>query len=173
MLDVTMEELQHSLDLDEHLSTQRLGLWVSRSAWAAMAAVLVAALLGYLGGGPLSHRSARHPSGIALDYDGFGRYGADSILSFEIPAGAAGGDTRSLWIDGDYLQSMKIDQITPEPDKVVQSSGGYRYMFLVSQQAPDLEVTFDLTAAEVGGLTGAFSDRMATGATTFDQFLFP
>jgi hypothetical protein len=137
-----------------------------------MAAVLVAALLGYLGGGPLGNRNARHPSGIALDYDGFGRYGADSMLSFEVPAGAAG-SARSLWIDGDYLQSMKIDHIIPEPDKVVQSNGGYRYTFLISQQAPDLKVTFDLTAAEAGRLTGAFSDATAARATTFDQFLFP
>jgi hypothetical protein len=169
----TVEEPEHSLDLEEHPRVQRLGWAVSRIAWGVMAAVVVAALLGLFGGGPLGRRSTNHPSGVVLRYDGFGRYGADSGLLFEIPASAAGGNERSVWVDTDYLQSMKIDHISPEPDMVTQTRDGYRYTFLVSDRVPVLEATFDLTAAEVGRIQGGFSDGEVDDITTFDQFIFP
>jgi hypothetical protein len=168
-----MEEPQHSLDLEEHLRVQRLGWVVSRTAWIAMAAIVVAALLGFFGGGPLGRRSIEHSSGVVLHYDGFGRYGADSILRFEVPASAAGGTERPVWLDTDYVQSMKVDNISPEPDTVTQSEGGYLYTFLVSDRASVLEVTFDLTAGAAGRTQGAFSDGTADQISTFHQFIFP
>jgi hypothetical protein len=168
-----VEESEHSLDLEEHLRVQRLGWAVSRIAWVVMAAVVVAALFGLFGGGPLGRRSTNHPSGVVLHYDGFGRYGADSALLFEIPASAAEGNERSVWVDTDYLQSIKVDHISPEPDMITQARGGYRFTFLVSDRAPVLEATFDLTAAEVGRIQGGFSVGEADDITTFDQFFFP
>jgi hypothetical protein len=168
-----MEDPQHTLDLEEHLRVQRIGWLVSRIAWSVMAAIVVAALAGVFGGGPLGARTSVHPSGIALHYDAFGRYGADSILRFEVPASAAEGDDRSVWLDADYVQSMKVDNISPEPDMVTQSDGGYRYTFVVSDRASVLEVTFDLTAAKVGRTHGGFSDGTADQITTFAQFIFP
>lgn len=153
---------------------QRLGWATDRVAWVVLAALGVLALLGLFGGGPLGARTISHPSGLSLTYDRFGRKGADVVLTFSVPPRALDGGRAEIWLSSNYLDGVKVDQITPMPDQVTPSKSGLLFSFLAgrSMRTP-LQVTFDLTADEVGRHLGSFSSGSRGEAIDFQHFFYP
>jgi hypothetical protein len=163
-----------TLDLDEHLGAQRLEFAADRVVWAAMALIALAALLGFFGGGPLGMATVTDPSGVRLAYDRFGRKGADSVLTFEVPPQAFVRGAGQVWLSRDYLEGMKIDNITPEPDRVSRRGDGLLYYFSApGDSGVPLVVAFDLTGDVFGSHRGRFSSRSPIRTTSFGQFFFP
>ncbi len=50
----------------------------------------------------------------------------------------------------DYLEGMKLDQLSPDPDSVTARSEGYLYPFLASSTKKALTVAFDFTPSAQG-----------------------
>ena len=161
-----------SLELDEHLPLQRIGWLVDRVAWAALLLVIVAGLFGLFGQGGLSSQRAQSPDGrLAVEYERFARRGGDNVLRLEI-TGQSGADSLSLWLDRQYVEAMKVDGISPEPQEQVVAVDRYVYSW---SHEPDvtLRVTFDFTVSDIGGLTGAAGLEGSDVVVGFDQFLYP
>jgi hypothetical protein len=119
------------LELVEDIDAERLEWRIQRVSWLAIAAVLVAGLLGLLGPGPMSSRSTMDAEGkLRLEYKRFLRFQAPSELRVEIKP--TGENKAELWINSDFIQHVKVEAIVPPPQRAEFSNGGINYTFPVS-----------------------------------------
>ena len=106
-----------SIELDEDIPHERRQWRAERIGWTIMLILAVAALLGLLGHGPLSRTTATSPDGqLRVEYYRFEREAAPSDL--KVTFAAAGQGDVGIWIDRAFADSLDIEAITPEPDRV-------------------------------------------------------
>jgi len=78
------------LDINQDLAFQRRSWSLQRIGWGLIALVLIAALLGLFGHGPLSEATTDDPSlPIRLAYERFGRFGSPLVLRIRVEPAAA------------------------------------------------------------------------------------
>ena len=162
------------LDIDEDLEYQRRAWRFQRIGWIAIGLVLIGALLGLFGRGPLSRSVATDPENrFALEYDRIARYESPFRLVIQLQPVPESSRSRTarLWIDGQYAESLRIEQITPEADRTEITADGFVYMFHMSN-GQSSTITMTGTMEHVGWVQG----RLGTGprdAVVFRQFVFP
>jgi hypothetical protein len=153
------------LQIDEDLNFQRREWKIQRVAWVAMALLIIAALLGVFGTGPLSSATIER-EGLRLEHERFCRWQRGTDLRFTI---GGTGDPVLLLLGSEYLDRVKIERITPEPGKVEAVSDGVVFQFFLQGPAA---VTFHLTPKKFGLVSGkARLDQAAP--ITFTQFIYP
>jgi hypothetical protein len=167
------EEALPGLEIDEHLDTQRRGLIGDRIAWASLAVVIVSAVLGLFGNGLLGPSSVTAPGGgLVVGYDRFTRFGADSILSVRVSSDVFDGDRFSVALPLGYLDAMRLDGVSPQPLEEVRSEREITYLFAAPDSA-HATVRFDITASDVGPLSGAVTVGRTGTRVSLSQFLWP
>lgn len=160
------------LQLDENFEAQRRGWIADRIGWAAMAAVIVAALAGLFGNGFVGLDEAKDTTGLLeVEYNRFGRNGADVTLTVQVSETASTQGEIAVWLPNEYLDAVRIDDIRPAPDKSQAHDNGLLFTFLTA--GGDLEALFDLTGDQVGQVDGIVGLDGPQGAATFDQFFYP
>jgi hypothetical protein len=153
------------LQIDEDLNFQRREWKIQRGGWVAMALVIIAALLGVFGTGPLSSATIEG-EGLRLEHERFCRLERGTDLRFTL---AGTGDPALLLIGGEYLDRVMIERITPEPVKVEGVSAGVVFQFVLQGPA---SVTFHLKPKKFGLAPG--KARLGQAAPiTFTQFIYP
>ena len=160
------------LQLDEHYGSQRRGWMADRIGWAVMAIVIVAALTGLFGNGFIGLRNAKDNTGLLeVEYNRFGRNGADITLTVVVRESAAAQSEIAIWLSNEYLDAVRIDDIRPTPDATEAHANGLKFTFLTA--GGDLEAMFDLTGGKVGPVSGLVGLGGPQGAASFDQFFYP
>lgn len=126
---------------------------IERGGWVLMVLIMLAATLGVFAEGPLSWSTMRQSStGVVVDYERLVRRGGPTGLSITVPAEHAGGGTIALWIDENYLNDVRIDNISPTPDSVTAEGGGLLYEFAVGSTT-NLNVSISLQPDAIGWRT--------------------
>jgi hypothetical protein len=147
-------------------------MWrVERVTWVVMAALLVLALLGLLGPGPLSDRVAGDKSGpIWVEYERFTRFEAPTELTVHLKRPPTTSQV-GVWLAKDYCDRIEIESITPEPASSNIAADGVNYLFDVRADADDAVVTFHIRPRAPGSLRG----EIGSGETrlSLDQFAYP
>jgi hypothetical protein len=139
-------------------------IWTAqRIGWCVIAALIIAALAGVFGVGPASHASAES-AGLRLDYERFGRLLRPMSLRFALGEGRPA----ELALTRRYLESFRIEQITPEPSEVASTGAWVVYRFA---GAGPVVVIFDLVAEQIGTVAG--SAHSGGAALEFRQFIYP
>jgi hypothetical protein len=138
-----------------------------------MVTIILAALLGVFGTGPLSSAMAgSEPAGLAVNYERFVRHQGEMELTIEIAPGQAEDGQVELWIDNAYLDEMVIENVQPEPEEV-RSSGDRRiFVFVVDSADTALQVTVDSTPKAMGRLESTMGVNSGSGIT-FTQISLP
>jgi hypothetical protein len=160
-----------ALEIDDDLEHQRHAWRFQRVGWIAIGVLLLAAVLGLFGKGPLSRSviaDSRHR--IIIEYDRIARYETAFRLVIQLEALPESPRTARLWIDPRYARSLRIEQIAPDADRTETGADGLTYVFHVSA-APAI-ITVTGTMQDVGWVHG----RVGTGpgdAVDFRQFVFP
>lgn len=114
---------------EQDLSYQRREWALERFGWLAFSIVLIAALAGMLGRGPLSSRTATSESGtLSVRYDRFVRRCSATELTFVL-TGLGKSETVRLWIDRQYLDAVGIESIVPRPAHEELDSDGAAFVF--------------------------------------------
>ena len=153
------------MEIDSDVKFQRREWIAQRIGWIVIAAVVLAALVGTFGTGPVSRASAQAP-GLQLEYERFVRWRQSMKLRCLVS------ETKpetQVAISRDYLDSVQIEQITPPP--VQAESAGAWLVYRFAGPAP-MAVTFSVKAEEFGYLPGAV--RIPDGeAVSFRQFIYP
>jgi hypothetical protein len=153
------------IQIEQDLNFQRREWKIQRVGWIAMALVIIAALLGAFGTGPLSSATIE-TEGLRLEHERFCRLERATELRFTI--GGTGAPVLLL-IGSGYLNRVMIERITPEPAKVEAVSDGVVFEFFLRGPAT---VTFHLTPKKFGLASG--KARLGQAAPiTFTQFIYP
>jgi hypothetical protein len=139
----------------EDPSTVQREWQVQRVGWAVLVAIVVAALAGVFGTGPLSWtRATADDASLVVDYSRFAREGGSISLVVHFPPGAIDGDEVRVRTDNALLQGIEVEQITPEPSSQSSVDGGVVFTFDVEPGA-GLEATIAGTADTSGFRNGA------------------
>ncbi len=118
-----------------------------------LGAIVVAALAGLLGPGPLSWSSVASPDGrIVIGYSRFARDGGPIALDVLVAPEAAEAGQIDLWLSDELLDTLDVDQIVPEPASQTSQDGGIVLSFEVAEGA-SLEATISATADTTGRRT--------------------
>lgn len=159
-----------ALELDQDLHFQRREWVAERIGWFTIAALLVAALLGVFGSGPLSSASSGGDL-MRIDYERFGRLLTPVKLRVQLGEGASAGGVARVWIASHYLESMELQGITPEPDATEVLADRVGFAFHIAEGGPGV-VTFHMRPDRFGTLTGRVG--LVDGPELrFWQFVYP
>jgi hypothetical protein len=141
------------LEVEEDLDFQRREWTAERVAWVVMGLLLLAALLGVFGRGPLSNATAEEGS-LRVGYARFERKGAPTEVRVEIAAGTAHQGQVHLWLDRDYAMGVEIRQIAPEPEQAQTGGDRVLYVFQVNDPSQPVDVIVRLEHDDWGVKTG-------------------
>jgi hypothetical protein len=162
-----------TLELDQDLAFQQRSWIVQRIGWIVLGLIIVAALLGLFGGGPLSYTTARSQDGaLGLEYNLFWRIQAAMTLRvFLMPKTAYAGEVR-LWLSRSYVDAVDVQHITPQPQRVEAGTDRLTYVFAISQMGQQIEITFQVKPERPGRVAGRLG--LEDGITlSFAHVIYP
>ena len=160
------------LDIDQDLAFQQKQWRVQRGAWLAGVLVLLLALSGLFGGGPLANASVSDTTNaLTVDHERIERRHSPSTLSLNVvPAGTQ--PTLQLWVNASFLNDVEITNIQPEPSGMVPDGDRTILEFDLADpsQPADIRITFEHqkigpASVEIGLVDGPRLD--------FRQFVLP
>jgi len=115
-----MRTKSKGLQVNEDMDFQRLEWRIERIGWIILALVISAALLGLLGNGPLS-ASVKTAGTVEVKYDRFLHRNAPCLYRIHLKPRDA--DT-AIHVNREFLDSVKLDQIVPQPSEVELAADG-------------------------------------------------
>lgn len=143
------------LELDQDLGFQQREWAIQRIGWGAMMLVIVGALLGLFGTGPLSAATVGDAAGpLAVEYQRFVRHDGRTTVTIQVGGGQAHDGQAEVWLAADYLDGVEVQHISPEPREVRADGDRQVYVFAVDDAAQPLEVSFSLQPRRIGRLSG-------------------
>lgn len=162
-----------SLEVAQDLAFQQRQWKAECIGWAFMLLIALLVLIGLFGNGPLSSASVEAPDGdLSAAYGRFARQEAPSTLTFQVVGSQATNNEIELWVSQDYLESVEVQRISPQPTEVRGGENRMIYVFAIDDPSATLQVTFSLEPQEMGRLSGEVG--VAGGPTvTFNQISYP
>ncbi len=161
------------MEIAEDPGFQKREWTAMRIGWVFMGLLVLAALAGLFGPGPLSKATAGTEGGpLWVEYDRFERYGTPGALHVHIgPSSVTNGEAR-VHLDRKYLEGMQIETMSPEPERTEVSPDGATYVFRVSDASRPAEVLFHIRPGQSGRIPGTV--RLAEGPSVqFNQMVYP
>jgi hypothetical protein len=159
------------VEIDRDLDFQHRQWTVQRAGWLVMIAILLAAVIGLFGAGPLSSASVEAGS-LQLQYSRFERRHAPTELEMTVPNSAVSQDQVEVWFSTDYLAGAEITSIVPEPEEVSETDDHVVFRFSVDDQAQTPTILFALEYDDPGPTTGHIG-VIDGPELTFWQFVYP
>lgn len=160
-----------SLELRHDRGRQRQEWRFERIGWCVLALLIVAALGGAFGDGPLARASASAPAGARVDYERVVRYGTSTMLSLTLPPAAARDTMAVVTLDRAFLNAVDVDDVRPNPLETRASADRVEYHVRRAQADAPMRVDFTLKGTSAGWRQG----RVGTdaGVVAIRQFVLP
>jgi hypothetical protein len=161
------------LELDQDLIYQNREWRVERIGWIILALLVLAALLGILGKGPLSKAIAGSQDGpLWVEYQRFVRHRSPTELIVRIEADAAQEGRIHLQLNQEFVQKAQIQRIDPEPDQEQVAMDRITYVFQVGEGAAPVQVIYRLEMQSFGLLSTPIG--IVDGPeVSINQFVYP
>jgi hypothetical protein len=161
-----------SLEINQDISFQQKEWKVERAGWIVMAGIVLLALLGLFGGGPLSTVTQKEPGGFQITHERFDRQMNPSKLTLQLPPDAIQGGQARFWIDRNYLEKVQIEDISPAPGSTEVSAERLIYTVKVADPSQPVTIKLDIRL-EDSGLVEGEAGWEGGGSASFSQFVFP
>lgn len=142
--------------------------FMQRVAWAIAVLVVVLALFGLFGDGPLSHAHAATAT-FRVDYDRLIR--RDNPVPLDIDVKASQGNEVSVVLSADYVQAFRLDSVLPYPDHMYATASEVVFVFRSAAPGTPLHITILQAALNPGSVHGQI--RMADAEVAINQFVYP
>lgn len=144
---------------------------LERVAWAAMLMIVVAALAGGFGHGPLSRAQAGNGS-LTIHYERLQRALTPTSYRIDADPALAQQGTLALRFDQTLVDQMGTLEIVPQPSRVRSGPGYTEFDFDMVGTAGRATLAFDFHPAHPGRFAGRL---LVPGqpAVQMDQFVYP
>jgi len=160
-----------SLSTPDRLRFQEDNWRAGRIGWAALAALVAAALLGLFGDGALSNaESASSDGSLTVGYRRLLRAESPAQLDVTAAPSLADGGRLAIRLDAAYLARFETVTIEPEPESTALGNDRTTFYFATTATRP-VTVRFRLEARRAGSASGA----VEAGAARVElrQFVYP
>lgn len=155
------------------MAWQRRTWAIQRIGWGAMGVLVLTALTGVFGNGPVSWRQARDPGGLVrIEYERFQRQFSEFTLQVDIEPEATTGDAVTLRVSGGFLDAVEVKGIVPEPREARSLGADVEYVIPVAQPRQAATIRFALNMREVGSHTAEIG-LSGREPARFTQFVYP
>lgn len=141
-----------------------------RIGWVVIAALLVAALAGLFGRGPLS-RGHTESRSLRLEYPRITRMEAPATFEFELMDSGSGRDL-ALWLDQSFLEAFEITRTVPAARLEIAGPLGATFRFPPGAAPGARRITVLAESRKAGSIAA----RAAAGGAppvTFRAFVLP
>ena len=146
-----MSDIQRvaDLEIDQDMQTLERTWKMQRIGWAIMLLIVLLALFGGFGRGLLASATVGDDNGpLRMEYDRMTRHSSPTSLRIHLAGGAAPNGEARIRIGRDYLQGVKVDHITPEPESVEVDKDSVVYVFRVADPGQPTTIKFELEPDE-------------------------
>lgn len=156
----------------EDMPHERVVWKIQRWGWVMLTLILLAALAGLFGHGPLGKAEAgQRNSAVWAEYDRLGRYQAPAVLKVHLNT-TANTSLPAIWFTREFLERMEVEAIHPTPERAQASGDRVIYIFSLARTNEPTVIAFHVKPSEFGktpvslGLVGGPELR-------FSQFIYP
>ncbi len=167
-----MDERYPGLEMELDERFQRREWRVERVAWGVMGAIIIGAVAGVFGGGPVSRgRAGDVEAGVIVEFDRFARREAPITLRLVVQPSLIDRDRVQISFNRDFMDQHRVQAITPTPVASGATDDGVEYLFAADPQRP-LIVTMNLHPIHAGTHQATVSvDEKAS--VLFSTFVYP
>jgi hypothetical protein len=163
------------LEISQDLKHSRLEWRIERIGWVVMAVIIVAALIGLLGPGPLSSSTVGKGSALSGEYERFIRYQAPQLLRLHVrPKGTD--SLVHLRLSRAFVDKVEMMHINPDPVDIKAEPNHFSYFFARgdASRTPDdsLTFTFEYQPEEFGNMD-IEAEVPNLHVLRFNQFVYP
>lgn len=161
------------LEIDQDIEFQQREWRVQRVFWGVLLLIVLLALLGLFGTGPISSATAGSgDEGLRLSYQRFVRHGGEAELEFEVQPDQVQDGQVEIWISFSYLNDLTIEQYSIQPEEVRAGRDRHVFVFLVEESDEPVTVRLSIRPDKIGRYAG---DAGIVGGPTvsFTQFSYP
>jgi hypothetical protein len=116
-LENTERTRMKGIELQQDLEFQKKEWSAERWGWAVGLLLLLAALAGVFGKGPLSEAS-RQEGPLLVEWERVTRYDSPTQMSVRVSPGQAGQETIAIWMERRYYEMLEVQSISPEPSSM-------------------------------------------------------
>lgn len=146
------------LQVESDPAFQRRAWRIQRMSWAIFALLVLAALAGLFGTGPLSHGEAgSKASGLRIEHERFARLHAPTDLVIRADRRLARNDELTIVLSGAAVQHLQLSSAMPPPDGTGLAPDGVILRFRTDRQPGELTIVLHakpqragLLAAQIG-----------------------
>lgn len=162
------------LEVGQDLKFQRRMWLIQRVAWVVWALLLLTALAGLLGPGPLSRATAGERGSLLwVEYNRYERYQAPVILRAHIGPGAGRDGRVRLSLNRAYVENVELQGIHPEPSSTQAGPDQFVYVFELPDTQQPTAITFHLRGNHYGWLPVRLGLEGGQQQVSFNQFFYP
>jgi hypothetical protein len=166
------QSIEH-LEQPGNVNHQRWEWMIERVGWAGMGGIIVAALLGGLGPGPLGWRDVASSDGsLSANYYAVERAAAPSKLVLKLGSSPSREMKHEVTISRAFSDAAKLESIVPEPLSVAIRDDQIVYTFAAADATPGASVTFHYQHQKFGPLSYQVA-RGDQGPVRIRQFVLP
>jgi hypothetical protein len=161
------------LEVGQDLKFEKHWWVIERCGWLVVLLILIAAVLGFFGPGLLTKKTAGQQGGpLWLEYSRYERNAKPIKLLIHLSPSAIKENELQLWIDGSYIEAMKVQRIEPEPESVKLEGDRFVYTFKARDLSSTSKILFHVEPDKFG--TVAAGVGLVNGPEVrFNQFVYP
>lgn len=156
------------LQIEQDLAFLHLFWKIERAGWVVMFVIVLAALAGIVGVGPLSH-TATSAGAMTVGYDKFARDQSPTV--FTVHLDKLQGKSIELVINEDFLTAYQVKNVMPMPTSVTMTGTTYIYEFAGQSSSSLSQITFLVQPHRIGLVKGSI--LQGKNQVTVQQFVYP
>ncbi len=148
----------------------RKELVFQRAGWGLVVLILLGAVAGLFGTGPLSATKSTG-DGVSVEYERFIRHKGQAEIVVTLGAAAVADGSATVHVSQNLVDDMRIDDIQPEPASVVSTGDDVSFTFEANADSPPT-LTFRYRPEAMGATSGSIRTD-AAGTADIWQLAYP